>query len=103
MRPKFHRFIKKIPLFHCRKYPNPLLLIKKTVDRPYRFGSIYSILDLAMTKRKPARFTAAKVVKANARDRIGQPKPVRILDGQQRDGRQAKHKPSLQDLLRRGE
>jgi hypothetical protein len=61
---------------------------------------IYSILVLAMAKRKPARFSAAKAVKANARERVGQPKPSRALPGAPPTGRQAKHKPKLEDLLR---
>jgi len=61
---------------------------------------IYSILVLAMAKRKPARFSATKAVKANARERVGQPKPSRVLPDAPRTGRQAKHKPKLVDLLR---
>jgi hypothetical protein len=61
---------------------------------------IYSILVLAMAKRKPARFSAAKAVKANARERVGQPKPSRVLPDAPRTGREAKHKPKLEDLLR---
>ena len=53
-----------------------------------------------MAKRKPARFSAAKAVKANARQRVGQPKPSRVLADTPRTGRQTKHKPKLQDLLR---
>lgn len=56
-----------------------------------------------MTKRKPARFSAAKAVKANARERVGQPKPVRVVEEKPRTGRTAKHKPRLQDLLRNEE
>ena len=56
-----------------------------------------------MAKRKPTRFSAAKAVKANARDRIGQPKPSRVLLDKPRAGRKAKHKPRLDDLLRDGE
>ena len=48
-----------------------------------------------MAKRKPARFSAAKAVKANARERVGQPKPSRVLPDAPRTGRQAKHKPKL--------
>ena len=49
-------------------------------------GSIYSILILAMTKRKPEKFSATKAVKANARERVGQPKagagdPKRAANG----------------------
>ena len=53
-----------------------------------------------MAKRKLARFSATKAVKANARERVGQPKPSRVLPDAPRTGRQAKHKPKLQDLLR---
>jgi hypothetical protein len=53
-----------------------------------------------MTKRKPGRFSATKAVKANARERVGQPKPVRVLETEPRTGREAKHKPKLDQLLR---
>lgn len=53
-----------------------------------------------MRKRKPERFSAAKAVKANARERVGQPKPSRILADKPRSGRQVKHKDKLVDLLR---
>ena len=53
-----------------------------------------------MTKRKPGKFSAAKAVKANARERVGQPKPARIINTEPRTGRQAKHKAKLEDLLR---
>ena len=53
-----------------------------------------------MTKRKPAQFSAAKTVKANARERVGQPKATRVVRDTPRTGREAKHKPRLDDLLR---
>ncbi len=53
-----------------------------------------------MRKRKPARFSAAKAVKANARERVGQPRPSRVLADKPRTGREAKHKPTFDDLLR---
>lgn len=56
-----------------------------------------------MTKRKPKRFSAAKAVKANARERLGQPPPARVLRDEPRTGRKAKHKPKLEDILRREE
>jgi hypothetical protein len=56
-----------------------------------------------MTKRKPAKFSATKAVKANARERVGQPKPSRIVADQPRTGREAKHKPKLDDILRQEE
>ena len=52
-----------------------------------------------MVKRKPTRFSATKAVKENARERIGQPKPARVLDTEPRTGRAQKHKPKLEDLL----
>ena len=73
------------------------------MPKGFRRNSNYSILFLAMTKRKPAEFSAAKAVKANARERVGQPKPSRIVEDQPRTGRKAKHKPRLEQLIRREE
>jgi hypothetical protein len=56
-----------------------------------------------MRKRKPARFSATKAVKANARERIGQPKPARVLSTEPRTGREAKHKPKLEEIIRQEE
>ncbi|MDE3148324.1 MAG: hypothetical protein KGL37_02550 [Acidobacteriota bacterium] len=53
-----------------------------------------------MAKRKPARFSAAKAVKANARERVGQPKPARVIDEKPRTGRAVKHKPKLEEVIR---
>jgi len=52
-----------------------------------------------MTKRKPAKFSAAKAVKANARERVGQPRPARVLDTEPRTGRETKHKPKLEQII----
>ncbi len=57
----------------------------------------------AMTKRKPAKFSATKAVKANARERVGQPKPARVVNDTPRTGRQAKHKPKLDEIIQLGE
>jgi hypothetical protein len=46
-----------------------------------------------MTKRKPGKFSATKAVKANARERVGQP----------RTGRDAKHKPKLDQIIHQEE
>jgi hypothetical protein len=72
-------------------------------SRDFPSGSIYSILVFAMTKRKPESFSATKAVKANARERVGQPKPARALDTEPRTGRQAKHKRKLEELVRQSE
>jgi hypothetical protein len=53
-----------------------------------------------MAKRKKAEFSAAKAVKANARERVGQPKPSRVLPDAPRTGRKAKHKPKLEEIIR---
>jgi len=56
-----------------------------------------------MTKRKPTPFSATKAVKANARARVGQPKPARVVVDTPRTGRQAKYKPKLDEVIRREE
>lgn len=53
-----------------------------------------------MARKKVEKFSAAKAVKANARERVGQPKPARVIDEKPRAGRQVKHKPKLEDVLR---
>jgi len=53
-----------------------------------------------MAKKKQARFSAAKAVKANARERVGQPKPSRVLPDAPPTGRRAKYKPKLEEILR---
>ena len=54
----------------------------------------------AMGKRKPGRFSAAKAVKANARERVGQPKPARVIDEMKpKTGRKAKHKERVEELM----
>ena len=56
-----------------------------------------------MAKRKPGQFSATKAVKANARRRVGQPKPAQVVDDAPRTGRRAKYKPKLDELIERGE
>jgi hypothetical protein len=53
-----------------------------------------------MSKRKPGKFSVTKAVKANARERVGQPKPARVVDTEPRTGREAKHKPKLEEIVR---
>jgi len=55
---------------------------------------------VAMARRKKSGFSAAKAVKANARERVGQPKPSRVLPGAPQTGRKAKYKPKLEEILR---
>ena len=78
--------------------------LKKLPGARFRSSGSYNILNLAVTKRKPARFSATKAVKANARERVGQPKPARVIDDKApRTPREAKHKPKLEDILREAE
>jgi hypothetical protein len=58
---------------------------------------------LAMTKRKPGKFSATKAVKANARELVGQPKPARVIETEPRTGRDTKHKPSLEETIQQEE
>ena len=53
-----------------------------------------------MTKRKQEKFSVTKAVKSNARDVVGQPKASRVVDDRPKpEGRESKHKPSLEDLI----
>jgi hypothetical protein len=68
----------------------------------YRNNKKYSILEqMAKRKRRPEKFSIVKAVKANARDRVGQPRPERvILDDQKRENsRKAKHRQTMPQLL----
>jgi hypothetical protein len=56
-----------------------------------------------MTKRKVGKFSVTKAVKANARERVGQPKPARVLDTEPKTGREAKYKPKLENVIRQEE
>ena len=56
-----------------------------------------------MARKKKDTFSAAKAVKANARERVGQPKAARAIDEKPRTGRQVKHKPKLEDVLQQEE
>jgi len=57
-----------------------------------------------MTKRKKEKFSVTKAVKSNARDVVGQPKASRIIDDRPKpEGRESKHKPSLEKLIESSE
>jgi hypothetical protein len=71
--------------------------------RHFRSDRTSFILILAMTKRKPGTFSVTKAVKANARERVGQPKPARVVETEPRTGRDAKHKPKLEEMIRQEE
>ncbi|HKR26798.1 MAG TPA: hypothetical protein VJS11_05060 [Acidobacteriaceae bacterium] len=51
-------------------------------------------------RAKKKRFSAVKAVKANARERVGQPKPERVIpDTPREEKRGQKHPKTLTDLL----
>ncbi len=52
-----------------------------------------------MAKKKKAVFSAAKAVKANARERVGQPKASRVVQDGPKTGRQSKYKAKVEDLV----
>ncbi len=55
---------------------------------------------MAKKRAKKKSFSAVKAVKANARERVGQPRPERVIEDAPREQkRQGKHKPTLGDLL----
>jgi hypothetical protein len=55
---------------------------------------------MAKKRRRPAKFSVTKAVKANARERLGQPKPGRAIEDRPPENpRKKKHKESLTDLL----
>jgi hypothetical protein len=48
-------------------------------------------------KRKKKRFSAVKVVREMARERVGSPKPSQLVPGKKK--KPEKHKPTLGELL----
>jgi hypothetical protein len=57
-----------------------------------------------MVKKKVKKFSAVKAVKANARERVGQPKAERVIAEKPREERRkTKHKSTLDQILNREE
>jgi hypothetical protein len=56
-----------------------------------------------MAKKKKEDFSAAKAVKANARERVGQPKAARVVNDAPRTGRKVKHKQTMEQVIEQGE
>ena len=53
-----------------------------------------------MARKKKTKFSVTKAVRRNARERVGQPKPERVIaDGPLQERRARKHKKTLADLL----
>ncbi len=54
-------------------------------------------------RRRPEVFSVVAAVKANARTRVGQPRPARVLEVKSREHQEKKHKPSVAERLRAGD
>lgn len=54
-----------------------------------------------MAKKKRAEFSVTKAVKRNARERVGQPKPEKVIECEPQQSRSKRRfKETLADLLR---
>lgn len=55
---------------------------------------------MAKKRAKKKVFSAVKAVKANARERVGQPRPERVIEEKRRSARrEEKHKPTFSERL----
>jgi hypothetical protein len=55
---------------------------------------------VAKKKQKPKKFSVVKAVKANARERVGQPRPERVIEDERpKDTRKAKHPKTLAQMI----
>jgi hypothetical protein len=55
---------------------------------------------MAKRKRRPEKFSIVKAVKANARERVGQPRPERVIaEAPRPNSRKAKHRQTMTQLL----
>lgn len=86
---------KKIAFFHDGL---PAFQAHRVCRGVFLLRAIYSILMLTMAKRKQGSFSATKAVKANARERVGQPKPSRVIETEPKTGRERKYKPKLEQM-----
>ena len=63
-----------------------------------------TISEAKMTKAKKRVFSIVKAVKQNARDRVGQPPPEKVIpDPKQKAAAKPKHKETLADLLQKSD
>jgi hypothetical protein len=54
-----------------------------------------------MAKKKRAEFSITKAVKRNARERVGQPKPEKVIESEPQQSRsKRRHKETLAELLK---
>lgn len=63
-------------------------------------GKCYGETMAAKKRAKKKTFSVVKAVKANARDRVGQPRPERVIEAVPREQKhKSKHKNTLTELL----
>jgi hypothetical protein len=56
---------------------------------------------MLMAKKKKPAFSVTKAVKRNARERVGQPKPEKVIESEPHQSRsKRRHKETLADLLK---
>ena len=71
-------------------------------NRGLRGSATLGCIHKKMTKKRAKKktFSTVKAVKANARDRVGQPRPERIIEDAPREQkRKLKHKTTLDKFL----
>jgi hypothetical protein len=97
MSPVFNGFGKKLAFFHgnvpLSSEVAVLSVPSQSIQPGFHSEGLSFILNCVMKKRKKDRFDVTKAVKANARERVGQPKPARVIDTEPKEGRKAKYKP----------
>jgi hypothetical protein len=118
--PLFSLFLEEVPFFHSlsptfpafegnsnrRKYKKYSILGQGFHNRrsgPAKNGgdSWQENRCMAKRKRRPEKFSIVKAVKANARERIGQPRPERVIvdDQKRQNSRKPKHRQTMPQLL----
>jgi hypothetical protein len=105
----FRFLVEEVPFFHGleTRFPGERKNSSAEIYRsiPYLDSdSITAGLEedrfMAKRKRRPEKFSVVKAVKANARERVGQPRPERVIEDPKRaQRRKPKHPQTLPQLL----
>jgi hypothetical protein len=107
--PLFRFLVEEVPFFHGLEthFPGaektPPAEIYRSIpylDRDSITTSLEEDRFMAKRKRRPEKFSVVKAVKANARERVGQPRPERVIqDPKRAQSRKPKHAQTLPQLL----
>jgi hypothetical protein len=92
-------FFVKVALFH--RLGPPLNSSPKLFHIVEETAQLTEKEPMAAKKAKKKVFSAVKAVKANARERVGQPKPERVIEEKPRK-RKEKHKATLSEIVDKG-